>query len=463
VDPSGRTGELDIAVEADAMGVAVGQGSGSAMIGDTTATVLVDTVDFVVNTETALDQFLSLNNPEANGLQLGVDTNGIWTVGFRDNCNGGSACNVNGRRFDPKAQPQQTAAGSAQFLLSTELTDDPMHSLTAAVSASGTTTVAVWNFQEITGSPATSGVACRSLDMNGSPGSAGQQQLSSGSAAANAVSVASLSNSFFALAWDLGAVIPPNTGIFSVIASAPNCIPETPPGVFQVSTTLGVLTGPASPHVAANRNMVMYAWITDGNVYVRPGTFTGPGGSGDTELLMKSTSYQAYSVRLAPLGSGFALVVRWVNPSSAAGPGKIELFQLAPDASPITQPPVLITDRSLSDPASGQQAIGVAARASDGEILVVWHACDAMGTMGSCRVYGQQVSASGALVGGNFILSTTQTGDQTAPAVVGLDPTADAPEAAFATAWNDTSETPPDTSGKAVRARIIYPDSGSGM
>ena len=57
----------------------VGVGSGTAKIGDTTATVMLDTADFVVNTDYAMDQFLA-EDFEANGLQLAATTDGHWTA-----------------------------------------------------------------------------------------------------------------------------------------------------------------------------------------------------------------------------------------------------------------------------------------------------------------------------------------------------------------------------------------------
>jgi hypothetical protein len=226
--------------------------------------------------------------------------------------------------------------------------------------------------------------------------------------------------------------------------------------VTTVSSTEGTTTGPATAHVAANGSTVMYAWITDGNVYVRAGSNTGPTGTTDTKLISATASYSASSVRLTPLATGFGLVVRSVNPSGM-GAGKIELFQLGTAGSLTDPTALLITDQSASDFASGQQATGVATRASDGEILIVWHTCDSEGDPTSCQVFGQQASSAGALVGGAFNLSTSQKAGQAAPSVTAL------PDGSFAAAWNDASDLAPVTAGYAVRARILYPDAGSGV
>lgn len=446
VDPSGRSGTLGITVEADAMGSAVGLGSSTIEVGDKKATVLVDTVDFVVNTDFSMDHFLSMNY-EANGLQLATDSNGVWSAGFRDNCNGTDSCNVYGRRFNADGTPQSTVAadGTNQFLLTTDLTYE---FTTAAVATTGSTTLVVWDFQETVGSPPATGVACRALDGSGDPG---QGQLQLGSDAATSVSIATLSNGTFAVAWEIGA--PPTAAIRTVITQ-PDCTAVG--SVTTVSTTEGTTTGPATADVAANGSAVLYAWITDGNVYVRPASNTGPSGTADIKLISATADYEASSVRLAPLGSGFGLVLRSVNPSGM-GAGKIELFQLGATGSLANPTAQLITDQSASDFASGQQATGVATRASDGELLIVWHVCDGEGDPTSCQVFGQQASSDGALVGGTFNLSTSPKAGQAAPSVTAL------PDGSFAAAWNDASDLAPVTSGYAVRARILYPDAGSGL
>ena len=168
------------------------------------------------------------------------------------------------------------------------------------------------------------------------------------------------------------------------------------------------------------------------------------------KILTHDASYTAEGVRLAPLGTGFALVVRWANPTNQ-GPGKIEMFQLTADGGLTGTVQTLITDQSRSDFVSGSQSPGVAHRTSDGALLVVWHQCDEAGSPNTCDVYGRMVRPNGTTSGPAFLIPTTTVGDQTAPSAVAL------PDGSFAVAWNDQSHTGADMSGYAVRARIIYP------
>lgn len=444
VDAPGRTGELDVTVEADdASGTAVGFGSAMTTVGATSVDLMVDTADFVVNTDVAMDQFLTADfDFDTHGLQLSATPDGNWTVGFRDNCNGTGMCNMYARRFDNHGVPVRTvaAAGTNQFVLTTTLTDSFTE---PALAAGGTTTLAVWNNTDTVGSPPARGVACRSID---DMGNADAGQLSLSSDASSVVSIVGLSNMNFAVTWEIGT--PPTAFIRTIIAK-PDCTPLSM-NPQNASTTQGTSFGPQSAHVAANGANLMYAWITDGDVYVRPGTNSGPSGTGDIKLLPHTMTQEASGVRIAPLASGFGLVVRWVNPSNT-GPGKIELFQVSTTGGMSGALPTLISDQTQSDFVSGQQSPGVAARASDGALLVVWHQCDDQGTVGTCDVYGRMVRPNATTSGGQFMIPTTTMLDQTSPAAVAL------PDGSFAVAWNDQSHTGADQSGYAVRARIIYP------
>ena len=53
--------------------------------------------------------------------------------------------------------------------------------------------------------------------------------------------------------------------------------------------------------------------------------------------------------------------------------------------------------------------------------------------------------------GDELVLATSTANDQTGPSAAAL------PDGAFATAWTDKSGNAPDSSGTAVRARVIYP------
>ena len=443
VDSPGRSGDLVVTVEADdSSGNPVGSGTTMTTVGAATAELMLDTTDFVVNTDVAMDQFLSADyDYDSHGLQLAATTDGQWTVAFRDNCNNSGMCNIYARRFDGRGVPVRTAAaaGTNAFLLTTTLTDQFTE---PAIASAGTSTIAVWNFTDTVGSPAARGIACRALDGMGEESSG---QLDLANEATSVVSLTPLSSGNFAVAWQIG--FPPNAFIRTVIAK-PDCSTLAP--AVNVSTSEGTTFGPQSGHVTANADKVMYAWIEDGDVVVRAGSNTVPVGTADMKILMHSASYTAEGVRVAPLGSGFGLVVRWADPQGQ-GPGKIEMFQLSTTGTLTGALQTLITDQSRSDFVSGSQSPGIATRASDGAMLVVWHQCDQQGSPGSCDVYGRMVRPNGTTSGAPFMIPTTTSGDQTAPSAVAL------PDGSFAVAWNDQSHTGADMSGYAVRARIIYP------
>jgi hypothetical protein len=440
VSAPGRSGTLDLIIEAqDHDGIPVGLGTSSAMLSDHSAMVMLDSTDFVVNTDVAMDQFLAANNAEVGGLQLASNSDGTWTVAFRDNCNQTGMCNMFGRKLDANGVPVVTtlAGNTNQFVLSTMLTTSSSY---PAVASNGTKTIAVWDF---TGPTSTRGVACRWLDASGTA-SAGQLAVTAD--AAQSVAATPLSNGNFAVSWEIDSPTP--IRIRTIIVK-PDCTMLTA-GPVDVSTVVGAVDGPLASHVAASGSNVMYTWIVDGDVHVRPGTNAGPSGT-DITLLPHSAQYVARIARIVGTASGFAIAVRWGN-KGFMGPGKIELFQVSTSGT-LAGPPTLITDQSLGDFASGSQPFGIAAR-SDGPMLVAWHQCDAMGTLGSCDVLGRFLDTSGQPASDIFPLATTTVGDQTGPSVTAIQ---GSPDGTFAVAWTDESHVAPDTQGKAVRARIIYP------
>jgi hypothetical protein len=433
VTAPGRTGALDIKVEAQtADGIAVGLGTGSATIGASDASVMLDTTDFVVNTDYAMDQFLA-QDYEANGLQLAASPDGHWTVGFRDSCNAG-ACTIFGRRFDATGSPASTtaAAGTNAFAFSSTLTQQ---GAMPAVAASGSSTLAFWDYADTVGAGV--GVACRALDSSGNLTSG---QLTVSTDAADTVAAAHLSNDNIAVTWQ---VYSPADAIRSVIVK-PDCTALG--NVVGVSTTAGITTGPHRAHAASNGSAVLYSWIQDGDVHIRMGNNAQLTGN-DTTLITHTATLEIEAARVVPMGTGFGVVVRWANPGAATpGPGKIELYQVNATGMQVGTAH-LITDQSKGDFISGEQSFGAATN-TGGTTMVVWHVCDDSGT--TCDVFGRLLAADGSPLGDAFMVPTTTDGDQTAPSVVAL------PDA-FAVAWNDTSHKAPDEQGSAVRARIFYP------
>lgn len=447
ISAPGRTGDLGIAIDAiDANGYIVGRGRGMSTIEAPMASVLVDSADFVVNTQYAKDQLLS-NYYEANGFQLAVNADGTWTATHSDSCD--QPCNVFGRRFDKdgRSVTTQAGAGTQAFTVSTKLTS--FYS-TPTVAANANTTLFVWNndlypppLVTPTGMPGYS-IDCRAYDMAGAPST--NQLTVTTDFLANLTSVTPLANGTFAIVWDGKATDTGLTSIRSAIVTA-GCVIQG--AAKDVSTT----ASPTGSHVASSGNNVLYVWRVAGNAYARPASQTNVlGGATDSLIVAKTATEQVEHVRAAPLpGGNFAIFVRWANITGTTGPGRIDMYR-ANNAGVIQGAPMTVTTRSGTD-FNSSESFGVAAH-SDGSILVVWHSCETNGDDSGCGVFGHLISPTGAPTGADINLATTTKDDQIRPSAIALPGT----PATFAAAWTDKSQIAPDTAGAAVRARIIYPD-----
>lgn len=434
VSPEDRTGDFGVSIEAlDQDGAVVGRGTTQSTIDAADVRVMLEPTDFVINTEFAEDQQLS-NYFGANGFQLAATPAGTWTAVYNADC--ATPCNVFGRRFDASARPitSVVAAGTTGFPISAKLTT---FFSTPAVASNGTTTVTVWNHDD----PAATAysIECRALDANGAAAS-NQLQIATDEFP-NLVSVTALSNGNYAVIWDgrvtntiiRTAIVQPNCALVGAVATA-----------SQNATTLS----PRRSHLAANGANILYAWTLDGGVHVRVGRNDGTFATADTEIVPKTATEVAEYVRVAPMGTGFALVVRWALSATFTGPGRIDLYRVS-NTGTLMGPPTRVSDRSGSD-SSSRESFGVAGRA-DGAVLVVWHSCMDKGDGSGCGVFGRMMRPDGSPGGDEFGLATSTANDQTGPSAAAL------PDGAFATAWTDKSGNAPDSSGTAVRARVVYP------
>lgn len=439
ISPEERVGDLGISVEAfDEDSGLVGRGSTQSSIEAADARVLLDPTDFVVNTEYAADQELS-NYYAANGLQLAAAPDGTWTTVYSAACT--QPCNVFGRRFDAAARPVSSvaAAGTQGFPISTKLTTSFS---TPAVAASATSTLTVWNHKDPV-IASTYSIDCHALDASGAA-SATQLQIATDEFPL-LVSATALPNGNFGIVWD-GDVT--NSVIRAAIVR-PDC---TPAGVVASVSPNVAGQFPRGSHVTANATRVLYAWMLSNAVHVRVGLFDGTFATADTELIPKTATEQVEFVRVAPLGTGFALIVRWALITGSTGPGRLELYRLS-SMGAVMGLPILVSDRSGSDFASSE-SFGVAP-AADGSLLVVWHTCLEKGDGSGCGVFGRLFRPTGDPAGAEFTLATTTANDQKRPSAVAL------PGGAFAVAWTDLSTAAPDMSGTAVRARIVYPETAA--
>ncbi|HSD86519.1 MAG TPA: hypothetical protein VLB44_03355 [Kofleriaceae bacterium] len=433
----GRGGEIGLSIDAlDTNGALVGRGLGQATLSDMTAQVILDSADFVVNTDYANNQFLS-SDFEAVGLQLSATSNGTWTTVFRDDC---SNCDIYGRRFDATGLPVQSqlAAGTNQFRISTtQTTSGAIPSVSGGLGTSGLTTLVLWDYFDTVGTG--QGVACRALnDMGG--GTPGQVSTVL-SESTDVVTSAALGNGNFVVTWQNFQSAAPAMEVIRSVIVKPDCNPLASP--FTVSQSTQSL-GHRRSHVAANGTSLLYVWVADDSVYVRPAPNTGTPLGAERPVITKTSTMSVEHVRVAPYGTGYAIAVRW-SAVDGTSPGKIEVYRT--DASGNVQgTPTRISDNSGSDFAS-DKAFGLATRA-DGALLVVWHTCPT--GPGSCDVFGRVMRPTGVPVGPEFMIPTATGSDQVNPSVVALD-------SAFVAAWNDSSGLDPDRSGSAVRARVLYP------
>ncbi|HEU0030975.1 MAG TPA: hypothetical protein VFQ53_10085 [Kofleriaceae bacterium] len=431
-----RTGELVIQVDAlDEAGLLVGRGTATTTVAAPEARVVLDSADFVVNTDFLDDQFPS-DDFESHGFQIAATQDGDWTVVYRDRCLATGGCNMFARRFDVTGKPLESglAAGPQGFPVSTSLTTGVA---TPAVASAGQNTIAVWDFSEP--SPSTiDGITCRPLDAGGN--SATDQVNVSVEQLPDVVSATGLSNGTFAVSWNGFGT---ENNIKGAIVSS-QCAPSN---LVQVNTLVGT-AGASRGAVTSNGDRILYAWILDGDVRARIASNTNSFLTADIPIVTKTATEEIQFVRVAPLGLGFAVVVRWALSTGSTGPGRLELYRIN-NGGGLMGGPTLISTRSGTE-FDSREAFGVAGRA-DGALLVVWHACEANGDGSSCGVFGRVFRPSGVPVGDEFVVPTTTEGDQSNPSAVGL------PGGAFAATWMDLSGKDPDKSGSSARARILYP------
>lgn len=428
---AGTSGDYTISIDAtDDAGTLVALGSSSASFGDSEASVMLDGVDFVVNTDFAMDQLLNQNFLAA-GFQVAATADNHFTIAFRDNCD--SPCNMFGRRFDNTGLPLSStlAAGTNAFNLSTDLTS---FVTSPAVAASGTSTVAVWNFDN--DATALQGIACRAIDSNGA--SPGNQVSISPDPSTSVVSAAPLSNGNFAVTWTT--FMTPNDLIRAAVIKPDCSIVSTPVTVSPAAMSAFGST------VSTNGPSTIYGYRIGTTYHVRianpVNTFT----TSDGILLTAAAGDSIVAARFAPLGTGWIAAFRFESSSGTAGPGRIEYYKVSSTGA-LMGAATVVTTNAGSD-FDSTDSFGMAAR-RDGMILLTWHACQTNGDGNGCGVFGQIISPTGDLVGVPFVVPTTTMLDQIDPSVAALDDS-------FVVAWTDSSGQAPDTAGQAVRARIIY-------
>jgi hypothetical protein len=436
VTTSGRSGPIDLALSAlGSDGTLLAVGSGSTSAGSDIA-ITLDPADFVVNTDTTSDNFLSTDY-EAKGFQVGATDGGPWTVSFRNDCT--DDCQIFARMFDQTGQPLKTEVASStnEFTLTTTATDDQTF---PAVGAANASTIVAWDFTDGSGNE---GIGCRGVDASGSLATADQVTLSTDEA--DVATVTPLSSGDFAIAWQ---IVEPTVAIRTIVAQA-DC---TPVGSVQTASTIvGASEGPHRAAIADNGASVLYTWITDGAVHARSATPTGAFNGPEATLFPAPTGYTIEQARIAPLADGFGVAVRLITADGTTG-GEIVLLATNAAGQLLSPTPTTISTQTGADFSVGAQGFGIATRSSDNATMIVWQQCSD-GSAGPCTgnmdVYGAVVDSTGAITTPPFEIPTTTAGDQDSPSVTALG-------SAFAVTWDDASMAPPSTEHAAVRARVVY-------
>jgi Ca2+-binding RTX toxin-like protein len=180
---------------------------------------------------------------------------------------------------------------------------------------------------------------------------------------------------------------------------------------------------------------------------IRGQRFAAGGVAAGAEFLVNSTVLRGQSdPAVAGLaGGGFAVV--WTDESltgADANGTAIRLQRYAADGSP-SGGEMLVNTITLAD-----QAEADIAALNGGGFVVVWtdysgEGGDASGT----AIHGQRFDAAGAKLGAELLVNATTIGDQTQPTVTALA------SGGFLVAWKDASLTGGDTSIAGVRARAF--------
>jgi hypothetical protein len=444
VSAPGRTGELEISVDATDQGDAiVGHGNATSPVDADHATVLLDSTDFVVNTDYAGDQFPS-DDFEDGGFQVAARPDGTWTAVFRDDCpSGPGSCSVFARQFDQTGKPVSTeaAAGTNAFAVTARPTDNQS---IPAVAASATAAVALWNFTD-PGAAAASGVACRAWDGTGHRSA---DQIAIENVLSHVVSVAALASAGFVATWRI--IGPGAIDEIHMAMLGADCALRGPVQVVAQGITASDFLHRGQ--VASSADHALFAWVTNGDVHVRMASSAGAFTAADTLLVPQTQTDEIRSVRaVAAPGGGFVVGARWAQKAPMTGPGKIEIYRVDPSGARVG-PPVLVSDRTGSD-FSGSESFAMASR-PDGILLVAWHACGLLGDDSLCGVFGRILRDSGDAITDAFVIPTSTPGDQVLPSVAPL------PDG-FVVVWSDASMKRPDPAGRSVRARIVYLPSGT--
>jgi hypothetical protein len=440
VSSPGRRGDLEVKISArNEADILVGRGSATIPIDGEAGEVLVDSADFVVNTDFANDQYLT-DDFEAVGSQLAANPSGEWIASFRQRCTP-AACNVFARRFDRTGQPLPSGnAATNAFTVNT----GRVGGVSSSAAAAGVDkTLLFWETTDAANAP--NGVACRSFDRTGN---APSEKTIASESSTDVVVTTPLPNGNFAVAWSGRPTATTDTLNIRTMVVDGTC---TSLGALQPVGTLLPAVGLRQSAIAASGpSSYLIAWRADGTIRARTFGLGGQPATAETTLLTPPAGEEFSMVRVAANNNGYAFVVAHRVGTKVS----LELYRVSASATAapaLVGASTLITDKvdSIFD------GFSVASHPL-GPILVTWHGCGTeRGDGEGCGVFGRLIATNGTPLGEAFLVPTTTALDQTDASAIPLLGEDGAP--LFVVSWNDASTSPPDMGGLAVRARILYP------
>ncbi len=117
-------------------------------------------------------------------------------------------------------------------------------------------------------------------------------------------------------------------------------------------------------------------------------------------------------------------------------------------------PTPLTGEIAVNSTSAGDQENPTLTVLPDGGFVVAWEDASGVGVDNDLAIRLQAFDAAGDKIGGEFVVNTTTTGNQSAPSVSAL------PDGRVVVTWTDASQSGGDTSGSAIRMQIIDPRDG---
>lgn len=343
------------------------------------------------------------------------------------------------------------AFAGKEFLVNSTVSGVQSDSAMAALSSGGF--VVCWTDASATGGD-TSGTCVRAQIYDANGGALGSELLVN-STTANAQdqpSVTGLSTGGFIVTWTDASSTGPDPDRQGVKAQIFNANGAKVGPEFLVNTTTQLSQSASSITSLASGGFVI-AWVDASGTApdakgtgVRAQIYAASGAKVGGEFLVNTTitSSQTFPVITALASGGF--VASWTDSSGLGGDPtapsvKAQLFSSA--GSKVGGEFLVNTTTAASQ---DQQTI---ASLSNGGFVIAWRDTSLQGDTSGPGLKAQIFDATGAKVGGEFQVNTTELNSQDQPSVTGL------PGGGFAVSWRDNSLLASDASGFGIKTQLF--------